>query len=117
MVDDSESGAFFLLSFQVSLPQILFFCFLNYHLMNFHPLPFVPVIARQVWLFGTLDYYQLTNLNPGLYSPEERRSTEAIGSAGDLVVSKELSLNFNFTSLNRISLLLNQVATTTVAEG
>ena len=50
-----------------------------------------------------------TKLNPWYYSSEETRPTEAVAAIWQyrgLVVSKALSLNLNFSFLNRITLLL-----------
>ena len=53
-------------------------------------------------------------LNPWRYSSKEPRPTSGccqMALQGALWLAKRLSLNFNFSFLNRISLLLNQVAT------
>ena len=54
------------------------------------------------------------NVNPWHYSSKERRPTEAVPArwrCRGLVVSKASSLNFKFSFLNRISLLLNELVT------
>ena len=85
-------------------------------MLNTHisPHPFITIQIYNGLFFFNIWSYTVHTLIRGPWAPNNEVQLKRLlpdGSAGALVVNKALSLNFHFSFINRISLLLNQLAT------